>query len=290
MERITVSRVTLTTVLFAAALAPSGARAEKQETRPRSEQVEARARSAEQSDLAKQVQNPVSDLVSVPFQNNLDYGMGPFDRTRNTLNIQPVIPFALDLRWNLITRTIIPIIYQPDLQRETGGTTGLGDINPTAWLSPARSGDIIWGLGATALLPTATQRPVGTGKWGIGPSAVALVQPAPWTVGALAHHIWSFAGPDDRTQVSQSLLQYFINYNLPDGWYVTSSPIITANWEAPEGTDWVVPFGGGIGKIFHLGDAPLNGQIHAYNTTVGGDQNEGPSWQLRFQLALLFPK
>ncbi len=234
------------------------------------------------------MQNPVSDLLSVPFQNDTDYGVGPYHRARNTLNIQPVIPFRLSDDWNLITRTILPIVYEPDVLHPTGGSSGLGDINPTAWLSPAQPKRLIWGVGLSALLPTATQRSLGTGKWGIGPSAVVLVQPHPWSIGVLAQNIWSFAGPDDFTQVNQLLLQCFVNYNLPHGWYLTSSPIITANWEA-DGNDWVVPWGGGVGKIFHLGESPLNAQISAFHNTAGPGI-EGPSWQMRIQVALLFPK
>lgn len=243
-----------------------------------------------ETELANAVQNPVSNLISVPFQNNLDYDIGAFDRAGNTLNIQPVVPVPISEQWSLITRTIIPIVYQPDTLEPSGGDTGLGDINPTVFLSPAEPGTLIWGAGITAILPTATQRSTGSGRWSLGPAAVLLVQPAPWTIGLLGNQVWSFAGQDDRPDVSHFLLQYFVNYNLPRGWYLTSSPIITANWEAPDGSEWLVPFGGGIGKVAKVYGQALNGQLSAYVNAVTPDDLPSPSWQLRIQLAFLFPK
>jgi hypothetical protein len=245
---------------------------------------------AEVSELAKKIQNPVSDLISVPFQDNLDYDIGSFDRVRNTLNIQPVIPIRVSESWTLVTRTIIPIVYQPKTQQEEGGTSGLGDLNPALMLSPAKPGRLVWGLGPAFLLPTATQRVTGQGRWAIGPQAVLVMQPAPWTLGLLVSNIWSFAGPGDRQDVNQLLVQYFVNYNLSKGWYLTSAPIITANWEAPSGGQWLVPFGGGLGKVHHVGRQPINGQISAYVNAVTPDGVPSPSWQLRVQLAFLFPK
>jgi hypothetical protein len=241
-------------------------------------------------ELARTTQNPVADLVSLPLQNNLDYDIGPFSRARNTLNIQPVIPHPLTSEWNLIARIIAPIVYQPDATQVAGGTSGLGDINPTFFLSRARPGQLIWGAGPTFLLPTATQQAVGTGKWSVGPAAVALVQPELWTIGVLAQNVWSFAGEDDREDVNQLLLQYFVNYNLSGGWYLTSQPILTANWKQPSGEEWVVPFGGGLGKIFKLGPQALNGQVSAYWNAVTPDDQPSASWQLRLQLAFLFPE
>lgn len=241
-------------------------------------------------DLARATQNPVADLISLPLQNNLDYDIGPFSRARYTLNIQPVIPHPITSEWNLIARIIVPIIYQPDVTQVTDGTSGLGDFNPTLFVAPARSGRLIWGLGPTFLLPTATQQALGSGQWSAGPAGVALVQPHPWTIGVLAQNVWSFAGEDDRGDVNQFLLQYFVNFNLPQGWYLTSQPILTANWEADDGERWIVPFGGGIGKIFKLGAQAMNGQVAAYWNAVTPDQTPSPSWQLRVQLAFLFPQ
>jgi hypothetical protein len=240
-------------------------------------------------DLARAVQNPVADLISVPFQNNTSYNIGTNERAANTLNIQPVIPVHLGERLLLISRIILPITYQPDLTSTGGGTSGFGDTNPTFFFSPARPGKLIWGAGPAFLLPTATQRSVGTGKWSVGPAAVVLIQPDPWTIGVLASQVWSFAGPSDRSTVSLMTVQYFVNYNLAHAWYLTSSPILTFNWEAPSSEEWLVPFGGGVGKIFKLGKLPLNASLQAYYNVRSDESTTLARWQARVQLAFLFP-
>ena len=224
--------------------------------------------------LVKQTQNPVASLISVPFQNNLNYPIGPFGRYQNVLNIQPVIPVGIG-QWNLITRSILPVINRQDPLSKGGTRAGLGDLSVTLFLSPAKPGKIIWGVGPAFLIPTATASVPGTDKWGAGPSVVALVQPEHWTIGALTNNVWSFAGGnheevdpnraphrfvngfdefiDRGHKVNSFYLQYFINRNFEKGWYLTSSPILTANWELPSDERWIVPFGGGIGRVFKNG-------------------------------------
>jgi hypothetical protein len=239
-------------------------------------------------DLQKAVQNPVASLISVPLQNNTNFAIDPLDRTQNVLNIQPVIPISVRERWNLITRIIVPLIYQPDVNVRDLGTMGLGDTNPTFFLSPAKTEKLIWGIGPTFILPTATNRVLGQGKWSGGPSVVALVQPSPWTIGALVSNVWNFAGESDKPAVNQMLLQYFINYNLKKGWFITIQPIITANWKATSGNVWTVPVGGGIGRIMKIGLQPVNVSAQFYGNAV---YPAGTSpWSLRTQLAFLFPK
>lgn len=204
------------------------------------------------------------------------------------LNIQPVIPINLARNWNLITRTIAPVIYQPDVTSRSGGEFGLGDINLTLFLSPAKSGKLIWGIGPIVSLPTATDKTLGTDKWAAGPSVVLLTMPGPWVLGVLANNIWSFAGDNDRPDVNQLLLQYFINYNFEGGWYLTSAPINTANWEADNDNRWTIPIGGGGGKVFRVGKQPLNFQTQAFYNVEKPDL--GPEWSLRVQLQFLFPK
>jgi hypothetical protein len=247
-----------------------------------------RAEEKSKEALAKAAQNPVADLISLPLQNNTNFGVGPGDDVQNVLNIQPVIPIKMSENWNLITRTIAPVIYQPELVPGYGSEFGLGDINTTLFLSPAKPGKIIWGVGPVFSFPTASDRVLGTDKWSAGPSAVVLTIRGPWVVGALANNLWSYAGDDDRKDVNQFLLQYFINYNLPKGWYISSAPIITANWKADSGNKWIVPFGGGIGKIFRIGKQPVNAQVQAFYNAVKPDN--GPDWTLRLQLQFLFPK
>ena len=244
--------------------------------------------SQDHSDLAKKTQNPLSNLISLPFQNNTNFGIGPDDEIQNVLNIQPVIPISLNKDWNLITRTIIPLIWQPSFYTGSENKFGLGDINATAWLSPANPGKLIWGLGGSLLLPTATDEALGTGKWAFGPSIVLLTMPGKWVIGALANNVWSFAGDSERNDVNQFFAQYFINYNLPNKWYLLSAPIITANWNAPDGQQWIVPFGAGFGKIFSIGKQPINAQISYYVNVVKPDN--GPDGQLRVQVQLLFPQ
>jgi hypothetical protein len=175
------------------------------------------------TELAKKTQNPVEDLISVPFQNNFNFSAGPNDATIYVLNVQPVIPLRLTEDWNLLTRTIMPIINQPSLFTGGDSAFGLGDLNPMFFLSPAKPGEFIWGVGPTFTLPTATDSLLGTSKWSMGPAAVGLTIQGPWVVGALANQQWSFAGWGDN-DVSQLLIQPFVNYNLPDGWYLSSAP------------------------------------------------------------------
>ena len=247
--------------------------------------------------LAEAAQNPVANMIGVPFQNNTYFGIGPNEQTANVLNIQPVIPVKVG-DWNIITRTIIPIVYLPapleggipglPQNSPSGSTTGLGDINFTAFLSPEKPGKLIWGFGPSLGLDTSTSDFIGTGKWTIGPSLVLLVQPKPWSIGVLMRNLWSFAGPSDRETVNSFLTQFFINYNLPGGWYLTSSPAITANWEAPSGQQWTVPLGGGVGKLLKVGRLPLNVQVQAFGNVVAPE--DAPDWNLRFQVQMLFPK
>ncbi|MFO1452685.1 MAG: hypothetical protein U1F61_31250 [Opitutaceae bacterium] len=237
--------------------------------------------------LAKAAQNPLANLISVPFQNNFNFGVGPNDVTQYILNVQPVIPISLNEDWNLITRTIMPIINQPSPAPGVPSAFGLGDINPTVFLSPATSGKLIWGVGPTMTLPTATDSLLGNGMWAAGPAVVALTMQGPWVIGALANQQWSFAGWGDE-DVSALLIQPFINYNLPGGWYLVTAPILTANWKESAKEAWVIPVGGGVGKIVRLGKLPLNCQLSAYwNVRTPTD---GPEWQLRAQIQFLFPK
>lgn len=241
----------------------------------------------DEAELAKKTQNPVSDLISLPFQNNTNFGMGPDDKTQNVLNIQPVWPFALNEDWNLITRTIVPVISQPALAPGQDRTNGLGDTTFTAFFSPKDSGKLIWGAGPVFLLPTATDDVLGSDKWGIGPAVVVLTMPGNWVIGSLLSNVWSVAGSGDQ-DVNLLTWQYFINYNLPDGWYLSSAPIITANWEAESGNKWTVPFGGGFGKVFRVGKQPMNASVQAFYNVEKPDL--GADWTLRLQLQFLFPK
>jgi hypothetical protein len=238
-------------------------------------------------DLAKKTQNPVADLISVPFESNVNFGVGPHDDVQYILNIQPVIPFRLTDEWNLISRTIAPVIYQPELAPGVGETFGLGDIQQSFFLSPAKPGAVIWGAGVILQFPTATDDVLGQGKWGAGPTVAALTIQGTWVIGALINNVWSFAGDGDRKAVNQMLLQPIVNYNLPGGWYMNSVPMITADWEAHGSDRWTVPIGGGVGRILRIGALPLDVQLGAYYNVVRPDN--GPEWQLRARVQFLFP-
>jgi hypothetical protein len=239
--------------------------------------------------LRKAAQNPIASLISVPVQNNNNFGIGPDGRIQDVVNIQPVIPARLGENWNLITRIITPIIYQPTVSQPINqGAYGFGDLNPSFFLSPAKPGKIIWGAGTAIVLPTATNPVLGQGKWSMGPSVVVLAQPGKWTLGGLVNNVFSFAGQSSRPDVNQMVFQYFINYNLQHGWYITWQPTLTANWEATSGGRWVVPFGGGIGRIMKLGYQPVSLTAQVYGNAI---HPPGASpWGMRLQISFLFPK
>ena len=240
-------------------------------------------------DLAKAAQNPIADMISVPFQNNFNFRVGPHNQLQNVLNIQPVVPVTLDQDWNLITRWITPVISQPPLTVTGDREFGLGDINPSFFFSPKQpTHGIIWGIGPTFVFPTGTDKTLTAGKYSIGPTFVALAIEGPWVVGVLVNNVWSFAGKSNRDAVNAMLLQPFVNYNLPGGWYLNSSPIITANWEAGHGDRWTVPVGGGVGRVFKIGHQPVNMQLEAYYNVAR--PTGGADWTIRAQVQLLFPK
>ncbi len=240
-----------------------------------------------ESELAKATQNPVSDLISLPFQNNTNFDVGPQEKTQNILNIQPIWPVSLNANWNLITRTIVPVVSQPALTPGHDRTDGLGDTTFTAFFSPRKPSKWIWGAGPAVLLPTASDDVLGSDKWGLGPSVVVLTMPGSWVIGSLLSNVWSTGGSGDA-DVNLFTWQYFINYNMADGWYLSSAPIMTANWEADSGNKWTVPVGGGGGKVFRIGKQPVNATAQAFYNVE--KPQFGADWTLRIQLQFLFPK
>jgi opacity protein-like surface antigen len=241
----------------------------------------------EDEDLAKKSQNPIADLVSVPFQSNTNFHTGPFNRTQEVLNIQPVVPLHINENWNLISRTIMPLISQPD-PIFNSNTNGIGDITQEFFVSPAHPGPLIWGVGPVFTVPSATDPILGQGKVLFGPTVVLLTTPGHWVIGVLANNQWSVGGNPLLPRVNEFLLQPFINYNMVHGWYLTSAPIITANWLAAPGQQWTVPVGGGIGRLFKLGDQPISASIAGYYNV---ERPTGTAtWQLRTFLSLLFPE
>jgi hypothetical protein len=195
---------------------------------------------------------------------------------------------ALSEDWLLVTRIILPITLQPYLDQKSGEQLGLGDISPTFFLAPRKPGNLIWGVGPAMVLPTATHNILGQDKFSIGPSAVVLAQPGNWTVGALASNVWSVAGSDSSPSVNRMSLQYFISYNLKDDWYLSSAPTLVADWTATGEDRWLVPFGGGIGKLLTIGSSPVDISVSFYSNVIR--PSSGPSWQTNLQVTFLFPK
>ena len=235
--------------------------------------------------LAKQTQNPVADLVSIPFQFNFNSGGGLGDGTLYNLNIQPVIPITLNKDWKLIARAIVPYISSP--APGGGQEGGFGDIQLQSYLTPAHSGKIIWGIGPLFSFPAATNPLVRTGSWAVGPAAVVLTMPGHWVIGGLVNQLWTYADNGGPPEVNQFVVQPFINYNFGVGWALSTAPLITANWDAPSGEEWTVPLGVGITKTTVFNRRPMNIGLQYYHNVVHPDS--GPSDQVRIILALLYP-
>jgi hypothetical protein len=242
-----------------------------------------------EEDLAKIAQNPVGNLISVPIQENLNLNAGPYDKNLNVLNIQPVIPIDLNSDWNIITRTILPIVSQPAYAPNQTRASGIGDAQVSAFLSPANPGSWIWGAGAIVQLPTHSNAALGNNNVGYGPSFVVLhlEKGSPWVYGVLANDVFS-ATTGTGPAYNNGLVQPFLNYNFHGGAYLTSSPVMTVNWEAKGSQQWTVPMGAGVGKIFHFGKLPVNSQVSVYYNVARPDY--APNWQVRAQVQLMFPK
>ena len=241
------------------------------------------------TDLAKKTQNPISDLISLPFQFNTFFETGPKGKTQNTLLIQPVIPFTLNDDWNFIARPIIPLLEQPPLTDAQNRNHGLGNIQFQGFFSPKdKIGDWIVGFGPYLEFPTNSgpDGRFGSDNWSAGPAFVALQMKGPWVYGGLISQLWSYHGDDPEVNITA--IQPFVNYNMKDGWYLSSAPVITANWSAKSSQRWTIPIGGGIGKIHKIGKQPVNISLRAYHN-VQSPRN-GADWQLQFQIQFLFPK
>jgi hypothetical protein len=240
----------------------------------------------DETDLALAVQNPLAALISVPIQANLDFGIGPRDAERLTVNVQPIIPFDLGEGWDLITRTIVPVIYQASPAYGVDSEFGLGDTFQSFFFAPKRDFEG-WSLGAgpVALWPTATDRSLGSGKVGLGPTAIALRQEGGWTYGALVNHIWSVAGSSGRDEVNQSLGQPFLARTFPTATSIAVNAEAVYDWNENE---WLVPVTGVVNQILPVGGVPVSFQLGARYFVES--PSGGPEWGLRFGITLLFPR
>ncbi|HEX8792296.1 MAG TPA: hypothetical protein VF765_15180 [Polyangiaceae bacterium] len=245
---------------------------------------------ADETELARELENPLSKLGSIPLQNQVDLGIGPYDRARNTLALLPTYGFALTDDVSIVSRTNVPLVSQPDATRTSGYVSGLGDVVESLFVAPDATPlpGVAWGIGPTLLLPTATESALGAGKVGLGPAAVVVTQPKPWTLGLIAAQIWSVAGAANRADVSLLDLTGLAELRFPAGWYVDTKPEITANWNAVSARNtWTVPVGGGGGKVFFAETLPLDVSLGAYWNAIR--PVDGPSASVVMEIALLFP-
>jgi hypothetical protein len=243
------------------------------------------------SELAKKLQNPIGDLISVPFQTNFNFDYGPQRGTQELLNIQPVIPIHISKDWNIITRTILPLIWQPSLQPVADTVPfGTGPTTFTAFLSPSvPKNGFLWGVGPVAQLPTISSRTLGSNVWGGGPSAVVVLTKGHIVAGALINNVWSFGGTTGPggTRYNLMTLQPFFNYNLKEGWYLSTSPLMTANWMASGDQAWTVPLGGALGRVIRFGKLPpLNFKAGFYDNVAR--PRYAADWQLQTQITAIF--
>lgn len=246
------------------------------------------APAASHDDLAKKLANPVAAMISIPFQNNFDFGGGPNgDGVQWKMNFQPVIPLKINEDWNLITRTIIPVISQTDVIGTTS-QSGLSDIVFSAWLSPAKptSSGWIWGLGVASLLPTGTDDFLTANQWGVGPTAIVLKQADKFTYGMLINQIWAADTPSDRSAVNQMFIQPFISYLPGGGWTFSLNTESVLNFSAND--QWTVPVNVMVNKMIKIGKMPAQWQLGARYYPEAPEN--GPDWGVRFSLTLLLPK
>jgi hypothetical protein len=238
------------------------------------------------ADLSKKLANPVASLISFPIQTNFDFGMGTGSGWRNATNVQPVIPVALNKDWNLISRTIVPIIHQGNVVAQGTSQSGLGDTVQSLFLSPNKTEPFIWGAGPAILIPTATNDFLGSKQLGLGPTIVALKQQSGWTFGGLWNHIWRVGGRSSRPRVNSDFIQPFLAYSTKDGWTYTLNTESTYDWT---GKSWSVPIHFVVAKVVRLGKQPVSfgGSVRCWATSpAGGPEGCG----LRIVVTGIFPK
>jgi hypothetical protein len=240
----------------------------------------------DETELAKKLQNPVAALISVPFQSNFEWGLGRHSAGfKYTLNFQPVIPIKLTDDWNVISRTIVPIIQQDDVVPDSQ-QGGLGDVTESLFFSPSQPGPLglIWGIGPVALLPTSTEDFLGAQKFGLGPTAVVLRQDGGWTYGMLANHLWSIGGTRSTPDVNATFLQPFLSYTTKTHTTFLLNTESTYDWT---GTKWTVPLNTSVSQLLKIGKLPVSFQLGPKIYVEG--PSGAPDWGIRFAIVFLFP-
>jgi hypothetical protein len=240
------------------------------------------------TELAKKLQNPIGNLISFPFQSLTNFSYGPNHGAQEVLNIQPVIPIHITSNWNIITRTILPLVWQPSLQPAKSVPFGTAPITFSAFLSPANPvNGWLWGFGPVTQIPVASSPTLGSNVWGLGPTGVLVYMKGPWVSGVLVNDVISLGGQADKgTKYNAFLLQPFVNFNMKGGWYVGTSPILTANWLVSGDNAWTVPIGGQVGRVIKFGKLPVNLSLGAYANVV--HPPFASPWQLKTQITAIF--
>jgi hypothetical protein len=242
-------------------------------------------------DLRKLARNPVGDAVKVPFAESISFNAGPYDRVPSSLQILPLIPFQVSNNWLLIPRiALTPLAYVPDVTRAGGGSTGLGDTIATFFITPAHTGKLIWGVGPSLLIPTATDSNIGAGKWDLGPSAAVIIQPSWGSAYVVVQNIWSLPVNSRRTPVNQIQIETSLSYNLPHDWYVFTAPTINADWTQSGRDRWLVPFGGGVGRAFNIAKQAVDLNVALYSFAIRPARQLTPKWQISLQCTLIYPR
>jgi hypothetical protein len=237
-----------------------------------------------QEELAKQAANPIANMISVPMQLNLNFGVGDYNRSSQVLNIMPVLPFKM-FNWNVINRFILPIMNVPDTT-ETGNISGIANTNISMFFVPPPPGKgmFMYGFGPAFNIPTLSDPRLGRDVFSLGPTIVVLVMPGTWVIGLTVNQTWSYY---PGKEYSTLFAQYFITYNIKKGWYVNTNPMLTADWTAPEGEQWLIPVGAGGGKVFHAGSQAMKLQAQVYYNVVAPPG--AADWTVQIQYVLLFP-
>ncbi len=244
---------------------------------------------SQNSDLlakAKQMQDPLAVKTSLTLQENIGFNVGPENKTENAVTFQPIIPLRITPHWNVLTQTSLQLISLPSSSPEQGHINGLGDATLYAVLSPTRTAEWLWGVGPVFQIPTHTNANLGTDKWGVGPAAVVVRTVGNWVYGGIINNTMSFAGPRDAPSINLFQLQYFVNYNLPSGWYLISNATISANWQASSSNQWTVPVGGGVGKVFTVRDQAMSLQLQSFYGAVVPEN--GPDWLVQMGFQFVF--
>jgi hypothetical protein len=228
--------------------------------------------------------NPFAQTFALWFEFDTSRPIGDYSRVQNLFSLTSIIPIPLGTKWDLITKSAISAVSQPDLMNPRGSAWKLNDLTASFYFSPDKKGTFQWGVGPTFLLPTATGQDVGNGKWGAGPAGAVFAEPGKWTLGLEISDLKSFAGDRTRPDVHYASLQYFVTYNVSKGWYVTTQPQTSADWTVSRKDRWLMPIGLGVGKAVTFGKRQVSGELDGYYNLVHPTTLPYPKWILTLQL------